>query len=143
MRTQLYAGDVVVGAELSELVIRPSHVTLFRFSAATWNSHRVHYDGSYAATEGYPNVLVHSHLHGCWLVQMVTEWAGPRARVREFSWENRHFAVPGDVLRCMGAVVNVLDEMVECRLQIVNQDGDQCAPGRALVELPLRDGSLQ
>ncbi len=35
-------------------------VSLFRFSALTWNSHRVHYDYRYATeVEGYPERLVH------------------------------------------------------------------------------------
>lgn len=38
-------------------------VMLFRFSAATWNSHRIHYDRPYATEEeGYPGLLVHGPL---------------------------------------------------------------------------------
>jgi 3-methylfumaryl-CoA hydratase len=37
-------------------------VTLFRFSAATWNSHRIHYDRDYASSEGYPGLVVHGPL---------------------------------------------------------------------------------
>lgn len=123
VRTQLDAGDVAVGAVLGELGVRPTHVTMFRFSAATWNPHRVHNEAAYAATKSCPDVLVHPHLHGCWLAQLVTEWAGPKTRVAEFIWQNRHFAVPGDVLRCSGVVIDVRDEFAECRLQVVNQQG--------------------
>jgi 3-methylfumaryl-CoA hydratase len=39
---------------------RPRVVDLFRFSAATYNSHRIHYDQAYAtAEEGYPALVVH------------------------------------------------------------------------------------
>lgn len=38
-------------------------VTLFRFSAATWNSHRIHYDQRYVTElERYPGLLVHGPL---------------------------------------------------------------------------------
>lgn len=38
-------------------------VTLFRFSAATWNSHRIHFDRRYATgVEGYPGLVVHGPL---------------------------------------------------------------------------------
>jgi 3-methylfumaryl-CoA hydratase len=38
----------------------PSRVDLFRFSAATYNSHRIHYDLPYARDEeGYPDLVVH------------------------------------------------------------------------------------
>lgn len=141
MSAQLYAGDVSVGTELGDLVITPSRVTLFRFSAATWNPHRIHYDAAYAATEGYPDVLVQSHLYGCWLVRLVNEWAGPRARVRELGWQNRRFAVPDQPLRCRGVVADVRErDLVECKLEVVDQEDQVCAPGRVLVQLPQREG---
>lgn len=37
-------------------------VLLFRFSALTYNAHRIHYDASYAAGEGYPDLVVHGPL---------------------------------------------------------------------------------
>lgn len=37
-------------------------VTLFRFSALTFNSHRIHYDADYCRDEGYPNLVVHGPL---------------------------------------------------------------------------------
>jgi 3-methylfumaryl-CoA hydratase len=38
-------------------------VMLFRFSAATWNAHRIHYDRGYAVDqEGYPGLVVHGPL---------------------------------------------------------------------------------
>jgi 3-methylfumaryl-CoA hydratase len=38
----------------------PSPVELFRFSAVTFNAHRIHYDTTYARSdEGYPDLVVH------------------------------------------------------------------------------------
>ncbi len=37
-------------------------VVLFRFSALTYNAHRIHYDQTYAAEEGYPDLVVHGPL---------------------------------------------------------------------------------
>jgi 3-methylfumaryl-CoA hydratase len=37
-------------------------VVLFRFSALTYNAHRIHYDAGYAAGEGYPDLVVHGPL---------------------------------------------------------------------------------
>ena len=37
-------------------------VLLFRFSALTYNAHRIHYDRDYARGEGYPGLLVHGPL---------------------------------------------------------------------------------
>lgn len=41
----------------------PSAVQLFRFSAITFNGHRIHYDADYCRdVEGYPNLVVHGPL---------------------------------------------------------------------------------
>jgi 3-methylfumaryl-CoA hydratase len=49
--------------------IAPDPVLLFRFSALTFNGHRIHYDQPYVTTvEGYPGLIVHGPLMG--LVQM-------------------------------------------------------------------------
>jgi len=43
--------------------IEPSTVLLFRYSALTMNSHRIHYDKDYVRdVEGYPGLLVHGPL---------------------------------------------------------------------------------
>ena len=45
---------------------------LFRFSAVTFNGHRIHYDRSYAATEeGYPALVVHAPLVAMLLLQLL------------------------------------------------------------------------
>lgn len=45
---------------------------LFRFSAVTFNSHRIHYDRTYAAQEeGYPALVVHAPLIAMLLLQLV------------------------------------------------------------------------
>jgi 3-methylfumaryl-CoA hydratase len=46
-----------------EEVVTPDEVLLFRYSALTFNSHRIHYDPDYCrAVEGYPGLIVHGPL---------------------------------------------------------------------------------
>ena len=52
------AGTPAVGS--LELQVDP--VVLFRFSALTYNAHRIHYDIGYATAEGYPDLVVHGPL---------------------------------------------------------------------------------
>ncbi|TDE10594.1 FAS1-like dehydratase domain-containing protein [Jiangella asiatica] len=135
--------DLAIGTPITPYRVRPSTVGLFRFSAATWNAHRVHYDAGHAAAEGYPGVLVQSHLHGCYLLDAVLAWAGPAATPRRFSWQNRGIAVAGDVLTVTGTVTAVDDDpqggrrSVTVQLTEHNQRGELCAPGRAVVAMPL------
>ncbi len=49
--------------------IRPTAALLFRFSALTYNAHRIHYDRDYAMKEeGYPGLVVHGPLLATLLV---------------------------------------------------------------------------
>jgi 3-methylfumaryl-CoA hydratase len=50
----------------------PDTRLLFRFSALTFNAHRIHYDRPYAtAVEGYPGLVVHGPLTAVLLVQLL------------------------------------------------------------------------
>jgi 3-methylfumaryl-CoA hydratase len=53
----------VVPAADDEWAIEVSPTLLFRFSALTYNAHRIHYDRDYArSVEGYPGLLTHGPL---------------------------------------------------------------------------------
>ena len=142
-RPTLSIDDVREGMEIPPLVKRPTEVALFRFSAVTWNSHRIHYDREYAASEGYPNILVQGHLHGAYLTQMLLDWIGGGGVLRRFQWSNRRAAFPGDTLTCHGRVTQVYRDgdlnLVDCEIWEENQSGEVCAPGTATVALPSRD----
>lgn len=58
---------------------RPGPVELFRFSAATFNSHRIHYDLDYARdVEGYPGLVVHGPLTAARLFALAAAERQPR-----------------------------------------------------------------
>src|SRR6185369_3295378 len=46
-------------------------VLLFRYSALTYNAHRIHYDRDYARSEGYPGLLVHGPLQALLMAELV------------------------------------------------------------------------
>jgi len=49
----------------------PTPVTLFRYSAVTFNGHRIHYDHPYATdVEGYSGLVVHGPLQATLMLQM-------------------------------------------------------------------------
>lgn len=49
-------------ARRARLTLDVDPVLLFRFSALTYNAHRIHYDQEYASGEGYPGLVVHGPL---------------------------------------------------------------------------------
>ncbi len=56
-----------------EWTVEPSAALLFRFSAFTFNAHRVHYDVTFATeTEGYDGVLVHGPLQAALLLNQAS-----------------------------------------------------------------------
>lgn len=53
-------------------MVRPDPALLFRFSAITFNAHRIHYDRPYATeAEGYPGLVVHGPLTAVLLMELV------------------------------------------------------------------------
>ena len=55
-------------------LVTPDTRLLFRFSALTFNAHRIHYDRPYAmAEEGYPGLIVHGQLAAALLVALVRQ----------------------------------------------------------------------
>jgi len=68
-----------------EIVSDP--VLLFRYSALTFNGHRIHYDRTYAtAVEGYPGLVVHGPLIATLLLDLARREV-PGARVASFSFK--------------------------------------------------------
>jgi 3-methylfumaryl-CoA hydratase len=52
--------------------VRPTETLLFRFSALTFNGHRIHYDRRYAElVEGYPGLVVHGPLIATLLLELI------------------------------------------------------------------------
>jgi 3-methylfumaryl-CoA hydratase len=65
----------------AERVIDPSPILLFRYSALTFNSHRIHYDVDYAMhEEGYEGLVVHGPLQATLLLHHAVAVAGHAPR---------------------------------------------------------------
>ncbi|WP_275630254.1 MaoC family dehydratase N-terminal domain-containing protein [Pseudomonas sp. 273] len=66
--------------------VEPSPVLLFRYSAVTFNGHRIHYDWPYVTeAEGYPGLVVHGPLIATLSLRAFCR-ANPQARLRRFAY---------------------------------------------------------
>jgi 3-methylfumaryl-CoA hydratase len=66
--------------------VTPDPVLLFRFSALTFNGHRIHYDQPYVtAAEGYPGLVVHGPLLGMLQMELARR-SNPHGRARSFEF---------------------------------------------------------
>ena len=73
------------GAAWSRSVV-PDDVLLFRYSALTFNGHRIHYDRQYVTqVEGYPGLVVHGPLIATLLMDLLRRHA-PGAQVASFQF---------------------------------------------------------
>ncbi|WP_408588874.1 MaoC family dehydratase N-terminal domain-containing protein [Novosphingobium sp.] len=78
--------------------INPSEPLLFRYSALTFNSHRIHYDLPYASgVEGYRGLVVHGPLTATLLLDLARREFGDNA-LHAFSFRGLSPAVCGDAL---------------------------------------------
>lgn len=69
-----------------QTTINPDPVLLFRYSALTFNGHRIHYDQAYARNEeGYPDLVVQGPLTATLLQHFATQQSGGR-RLKTFSF---------------------------------------------------------
>ena len=67
--------------------VTPDDVLLFRYSALTFNGHRIHYDRQYATqVEGYPGLIVHGPLIATLLVDLLRRKL-PGAFIQRFDFK--------------------------------------------------------
>ena len=90
----------VEGGHAVELV--PDEALLFRFSALTYNAHRIHYDRPYATgVEGHPGLVVHGPLLALLMLEVVRRHAPDRS-VTSFAHRLVRPAYSGTPVRATG-----------------------------------------
>ena len=99
------------------LEVRPDSTLLFRYSALTFNAHRIHYDHNYTTgEEGYPGLVVHGPLMATLLMNLA-QASRPNDPLREFSFRG---AAPAFVDQALHLVTN--DDSAES-LEVRNHEG--------------------
>lgn len=107
-------------------VVEASPLLLFRFSAFTFNGHRIHYDLDHARSEGYPGLLVHGPMQAALMLNAAAERLG---RVPErFDYRCLAPLLSGDDfgVKCEEAPGEVIARIIRC-------DGVTTAEGRVRV----------
>lgn len=99
----------------------PNSTTLFRYSALTFNGHRIHYDVDYCReVEGYPALVIHGPLTATLLAGLAQRVAGQP--LRRFEYRGLRPALLGQTLRLEAAI-------------------DPADPKRLLLHAMLADGT--
>ena len=110
------------GPITAEVIVEASALLLFRFSAFTFNGHRIHYDLDHAREEGYPALLVHGPLQAVLMLNLAAKHLG--GTPRQF------------VYRCLaplygGSRFGVSFDAGAARARIIRGDGFTAAEGQA------------
>jgi len=88
-RNQAPRRDPVPGDVPWRRSVTPDPVLLFRFSALTFNSHRIHYDRTWAMeVEGYPGLVVHGPLTTTLLIDFARD-QNPGRRIASYATQAR------------------------------------------------------
>lgn len=77
--------------------ITASEPLLFRYSALTFNAHRIHYDLPYAqGVEHYPGLVIHAPLQASWLMRAACRHRDRRPAQFDFRAVHPLFLAPGE-----------------------------------------------
>ena len=110
--------------------ITPDPVLLFRYSALTFNGHRIHYDRDYVTnTEGYPGLVVHGPLLATLLVDSLLENVAG-AILTKFEFKALHPVFDLNDFQVCGLLP---DAEGHCKLWIQDHQGSLCMDASATV----------
>ena len=110
--------------------LTPDPVLLFRYSALTFNAHRIHYDRDYGTSrEGYPGLVVHGPLLATLMMELVTQEYLDRP-VLSFEFRAVQPVFDGAKVVIGGKVP---DDSGRCLVWAANSDGEVCMTGGVVL----------
>jgi 3-methylfumaryl-CoA hydratase len=110
-------------------------VLLFRFSALTYNSHRIHYDRDYArGQEGYPGLVVHGPLQALLMAELGGRCGDDRA-ADETGW-SFDYRLPAPLFEGQGLIVSASPGDDGVTLEVGDANGRPTAVGVLKQETP-------
>ena len=80
----LSTSDVEVGQELPPLTIHISRDSLVRYTGASLDRNRIHWDERFARSVGLPDVIAHGMFTMGSAINVVSDWVGDAGRVVEY-----------------------------------------------------------
>jgi len=153
MAKQLYWEDVEVDSKVTTLPKVATRRMLVKWAGASGDFNPLHYDDSFAESQGVGKPIIHGALKRQWLIQLMTDWIGEEGTLRKFSCQYRAMDYPrlmktmtepqeGETWYCKGKVTKKYVEgdehCVDCIIGVENEKGEVTTPGKATVALPSR-----
>ena len=109
-------------ATAADWTVDATPLLLFRFSALTFNGHRIHYDLAHAAEEGYPGLLVHGPMQAALMLNLASVRLGKVPRRFDYRCLAQLFS---------GDSFGVSHDDASATARIIRSDGVITAEGQA------------
>ena len=142
MAEQIYFEDVKEGQELPPIKIAPDKQQLVKFAAGSGDFNPLHFDEKFAKNMGMPETIVHGRFKYAVVGRVVTEWMGPKGRLKRVGVNYRGMDMPNKEITAKGVVTATTAEggenIVELDVWTEDADGKKTTPGTASVALPSR-----
>lgn len=138
-RDSLNAADIAVGDELKPMDIELTHTIVTATAIASMDFMPVHHDKDFALSQFAPDAFLNILSTNGFVSKFLTDWAGPSTWVKNISIKLGVPAVPHQILRFSGQVLekNQLGDKVEIKVSVLaaNDSGNH-ATGSAIIVLP-------
>ena len=142
MAYNLYFEDVEVGQEVPPVERETDFMNWNRYAAVNDEFVYLHMDDAVAKAAGQGEAFGMGNLRWAYVMNALQGWIGDEAEVRDLSMQFRAINQKHDHLTTQAVVTEKKVEDGEHRVyldvNVVNQDGVQGAPGKAIVVLPSR-----
>jgi acyl dehydratase len=101
-----------------------SMAEMHKYGAATWDSHRMHYDLDFIASKGIAAPVVDGQMFGAILAGWVLEHLGGDWRLGDLSYRFATFVYADEPIRVSGTVTSRTDDRVEIAARVVKVAAD-------------------
>ena len=145
MAEQRFFEDVQPGTELVAREYDPlSIIDTVRWAGLQENTQQLHYDRDWVREHaGLRTFIASGAYRQALLMRMLTDWLGPRGRLRKLGIRHTYSTFEGDTMRFAAQAArksaDPADPWIECELEGANQEGRQILTGQCTLLLPCRD----
>ena len=140
---KVYFEDVKVGDDIPAFVKQTDFMHWNRYAAINDEFVYIHMDDEAGKNGGNAQgAFGMGNLRWAYLQNMLRDWAGDEAELKEMSAQWRAINQKNDVLTATGTITEKKTEngenLVRMEINVMNQDGKGTAPGYAVIALPSR-----
>jgi acyl dehydratase len=134
--------DIEAGYEIPAFERKTDFMNWNRYAAVNDEFLYIHMDDEAGKAAGQGAAFGMGNLRWAYVLNALRDWAGDEADIRELSLQFRAINHKHDVLRVSARVIEKKLQdganLVVLEVNVLNQDDDKTAPGRAVVALPSR-----